>query len=52
MLSKSIFVILNAFTALAEPAKNNIPEKLRNYQNVTGLSEHDLLTIYENSIKG
>ena len=52
MLTNSVFLIFNALTALAEPLQNDLPEKLRNYQNVTGISEHEILKIYENFIKG
>ena len=51
MLTKTIFLVFNALTALAEPLQNDLPEK-RDYQNVTGISEHEILKIYENFIKG
>ena len=47
----TIFVV-NSFVVLGSLITPNLPDKLRQYQMVTGISETELLTIYENHLSG
>ena len=44
-----LILVCNALVVLGSPTLN-LPEKLRQYQTVTGISATQLLTIYKNSL--
>ena len=47
----TVFVV-NALVVFGSPITPNLPDKLRQYQMVTGISETELLSIYENHLSG
>ena len=47
----TIFAV-NSFVVFGSLITPNLPDKLRQYQMVTGISETELLTIYENHLSG
>ena len=49
---KLTIFIVNALVVLGSPISPNLPDKLRQYQKATGISETELLTIYQNHLSG
>ena len=49
---KLFLFFLNAFLAINLPVNTKLPEKLRMFQNVTGISDRELLEIHESALKG
>ena len=47
----TVFVV-NALVVFGSPITPNLPDKLRQYQMVTGISETELLSIYKNHLSG
>jgi len=47
-----VFLIIKALTAVTLPQSTRIPEKLRLYQNSTGISDTEILNIYETGLNG
>ena len=47
-----VFFIIKALTAITLPQSTRIPEKLRLYQNSTGISDREILNIYETGLNG
>ena len=47
----TVFVV-NALVVLGSPITPNLPYKLRQYQRATGISETELLAIYQNHLSG
>ena len=45
-----LILVCNALVVLGSPTTLNLPEKLRQYQTVTGISATQLLAIYKNSL--
>ena len=49
---KLTIFIVNALVVLGSPISPNLPDKLRQYQKATGISETELQTIYQNHLSG
>merc|ERR1711990_90582 len=49
---KLIIFVLNAISAISLPINSGLPKKLLSYQNKTGISDAEMLEIYENSLTG
>ena len=47
-----VFFIIKALTAITLPQSTRITEKLRLYQNSTGISDTEILSIYESGLNG
>ena len=49
---KLTIFVANVMVVLGSPIAPNLPDKLRQYQRATGISETELLTIYQNHLSG
>lgn len=46
-----LLLILSSSVVLGFPSTQQLPEKIRQYQAATGVSETELVSIYQNSLK-